>query len=221
MRGMSTTSPRRRCAVFCGSSPGNDPRYRAAAEALGDALLAHDLALVYGGATCGLMGAVADRVMSGGGEAHGVIPRFFAPSEDDDGGAATARVAPSDERRELAHRGLTSLLFTATMHERKVRMIEMSDYVVNLPGGFGTLDEAFEVLTLAQLGAHTKPSGFVDVAGYYRPLLAWVDGAIEAGFVRPDHRELFVVDEDPAALVRRILEHPMPEMPNLVGMDRA
>jgi uncharacterized protein (TIGR00730 family) len=218
MRGMTTASPRRRCAVFCGSSPGNDPSYRSAAEALGDALLAHDLALVYGGATCGLMGAVADRVMAGGGEAHGVIPRFFAPSEDEEGSAP--RVA-EDERRELAHRGLTSLVLTETMHERKVRMIEMADFVVNLPGGFGTLDEAFEVLTLAQLGAHAKPSGFVDVGGYYRPLLDWVDGAVTAGFVRSEHRDLYVVDADPAALVALLLEHPMPRMPDLVGMDRA
>lgn len=219
MPGM-TTSARRRCAVFCGSSAGNDPAYRAAAEALGDALLAHDLALVYGGATCGLMGAVADRVMAGGGEAHGVIPRFFAPSEDE-GGAPPARVAAPDERRELAHRGLSNLVFTETMHERKVLMIEMSDLVVNLPGGFGTLDEAFEVLTLAQLGAHRKPSGFLDVGGYYRPLLAWVDGAVAAGFVRPEHRDLFLVDEDPAALVARLLAHSMPKMPDLVGMERA
>lgn len=219
MAAMPPTAPRRRCAVFCGSSPGRDPAYRAAAEALGDALLAHDLALVYGGATCGLMGAVADRVMDGGGEAHGVIPRFFAPGADADVGAAP-RVA-DDERRELAHQGLTSLVLTDSMHDRKVQMIEMSDYVVNLPGGFGTLDEAFEVLTLAQLGAHTKPSGFLDVGGYYRPLLAWVDGAVTAGFVRPEHRDLFVVDEDAAALVARLLEHPMPRMPNLVGMERA
>jgi uncharacterized protein (TIGR00730 family) len=218
MRGMTTASPRRRCAVFCGSSSGNDPAYRSAAEALGDALLAHDLALVYGGATCGLMGTVADRVMAGGGEAHGVIPRFFAPSEDEEGSAP--RVA-EDERRELAHRGLTSLVLTETMHERKVRMIEMADFVVNLPGGFGTLDEAFEVLTLAQLGAHAKPSGFVDVGGYYRPLLDWVDGAVTAGFVRSEHRDLYVVDADPAVLVARLLEHPMPRMPDLVGMDRA
>lgn len=189
----------RRVGVFCGSSPGEDPAYLRAAGELGEALVAAGYELVYGGATCGLMGRVADAALAAGGAVHGVIPRFFTTG------------------KELQHRGLTSLLLTDSMHARRVAMVEMSDAFVALPGGFGTLDETFEVLTLAQLGAHAGPTGFLDLGGYYAPILKWAADAVAAGFVRPEHLELFFAEADPARLVARLATHRMPAMPDLVG----
>lgn len=182
--------------VFCGSSEGI-PAHQELAEALGRELGARGGTLVYGGASCGLMGRVADATLAAGGKAHGVIPGFF--------GAA-----------ELEHPGLTVLETVDSMHVRKLRMIELADVFVVLPGGFGTLDELFEVLTLAQLGGHAKPTGFLDVGGYYGPLLGWIDGALRDGYLKPAHRDLFLVREDPAALLDALAAHPMPEMPPIM-----
>ena len=137
-------------AVYCGSNPGTDPAFAAAAAALGALLAERGIRLVYGGGHVGLMGAVADAVLDDGGEAHGVITRAL-------------------EQKEIAHRGLTSLVITETMHERKAALADAADAFVMLPGGYGTLDEFFEVLTWTQLGIHAKPCAILDVGGLLRP----------------------------------------------------
>lgn len=179
----SLAMPRRIC-VFCGSSPGLDPAHLAAAREAGRALARRGLGLVYGGGSVGLMGAVADGALAEGGEVVGVIPRAL-------------------QLRELAHAGLTSLHVVSSMHERKARMAELAHAFVALPGGMGTLEEFAEILTWAQLGLHAKPCGLLDVAGYYRPLIQFLDRAVEQGFVRPEHRELVLVDDRFEALLDR------------------
>jgi uncharacterized protein (TIGR00730 family) len=172
-------------AVYCGSSTGADPAFAKAAASLGDQLAGRGIRLVYGGGHVGLMGTVADAVLAGGGEAHGVITRAL-------------------QAKEIAHTGLTSLQVTETMHERKAAMADAADAFVMLPGGFGTLDEFFEVLTWTQLGIHAKPCGILDVAGYFDPLRALFDGAVAGGFVRPAHRDMVIIDSDPARLLDRL-----------------
>jgi uncharacterized protein (TIGR00730 family) len=172
-------------AVYCGSNPGNDPAFAAAAGSLGRLLAERGIRLVYGGGHVGLMGALADAVLDGGGEADGVITRAL-------------------QQKEIAHTGLTSLRVTETMHERKAAMADAADAFVMLPGGYGTLDEFFEVLTWAQLGIHAKPCAILDVDGYFDPLRAFLDGAVSAGFVHPAHRDMLITDDDPARLLDRL-----------------
>lgn len=175
----------RRLCVFCGSSAGARPEYLAAAQTLGRALAERGVGLVYGGARVGLMGAVADAALAHGGEVLGVIPRAL-------------------EEREIAHPGLTELRVVESMHERKAVMSDLSDGFVALPGGLGTLEELFEVWTWAQLGVHDKPCALLDVAGYYVPLLDFLDHGVREGFVRPAHRAQLLVDDDPARLLDRL-----------------
>lgn len=184
----------RRVCVFCGSKPGASPAFREAATGLGRALAGRGLGLVYGGAAHGLMGAVADAVLDGGGEAIGVIPHGLA-------------------RHEFAHPRLTQVHFVGSMHERKALMESLCDGFIALAGGFGTLDELFEALTWAQLGLHDKPVGLVDTDGYYRPLVAWLDGALAQGFVPKAFERALVVDAEPAALLERLLVHEPPASP--------
>src|ERR1700742_4667334 len=172
-------------AVYCGSNPGLDPAYARAATQLGQTLAASGIALVFGGGHVGLVGTVSDAVLAGGGQAHGVITEAL-------------------EGKELAHRGLTSLRVTATMHERKAAMADLADGFIMLPGGFGTYDEFFEVLTWTQLGIHVKPCGILDVAGFFDPLRAMLDRAVTGGFVHPAHRDMVLVDDDPATLLDRL-----------------
>ncbi|HET9553469.1 MAG TPA: TIGR00730 family Rossman fold protein [Anaeromyxobacteraceae bacterium] len=174
----------KRICVFCGSSPGNDPRYLEAAKVMGRTLAARKLGLVYGGSSIGLMGAIADAALEAGGEVIGVIPRAL-------------------QLREIAHGGLTSLHVVPTMHDRKAKMAELAHGFVAMPGGMGTLEELAEVLTWAQLGLHARPCGLLDVAGYYRPLTAFFDQAVTQGFLRPEQRRLLLVEEQPAALLDR------------------
>jgi uncharacterized protein (TIGR00730 family) len=176
----------KRICVFCGSSPGHDPRYLEAARDTGRLLADRGLGLVYGGGSVGLMGAVADAALAAGGEVIGVIPEVL-------------------QIRELAHRSLTRLHVVGSMHERKALMAELSDGFVALPGGMGTLEELAEVLTWAQLGLHARPVGLLDVAGYYRPLAEFFDRAVGAGFLRPAHRQLLLVDDQPGALLDRFV----------------
>ncbi len=170
--------------VFCGSSPGNDPAYAEAAQRLGRALAERDITLVYGGGHVGLMGVVADSALGAGGEVIGVMPRSLVD-------------------REIGHAGLTKLHVVSSMHERKALMAELSDGFVALPGGNGTLEEFFEVLTWAQLGEHRKPCGLLNVASYYDPLLKVFDRMVEKDFLREAHRDLVLVEEDPVALLER------------------
>jgi uncharacterized protein (TIGR00730 family) len=172
----------KRVCVFCGSSAGNSPAYRAGAVALGEALARHDLELVYGGTTVGLMGTVADTVRAAGGSVTGVIPE--------------ALVA-----RNIAHPALTDLRVVRNMHERKNTMSELSDAFIALPGGFGTLEELFEALTWLQLGIHAKPCGLLNLEGYFNHLLQFLQEAQRAGFIREHHVATLLVDESPDALL--------------------
>jgi hypothetical protein len=174
--------------VFCGSSAGDDPRFLETARRTGALLAVRGLGLVYGGATVGLMGAVADAVLERGGHVTGVIPSRLV-------------------ERELAHHGLPDLRVVASMHERKALMADLADGFVALPGGIGTLEETFEVLTWAQLGLHHKPIGILDVAGYYAPLLTFLDHAVASRFVRREHRDMLLVDPDPGRLLDRLAAH--------------
>jgi len=174
-------------AVYCGSSPGADPGFAAAAAALGRLLAERGIRLVYGGGHVGLMGVVADACLAGGGEVHGVITRAL-------------------EAKELAHGGLSSLAVVETMHERKQAMADLAGGFVMLPGGFGTLDEFFEVLTWTQLGIHAKPCGVLDVAGYFAPLRDLLEAATRQRFLRPGHRDLVIMDTEPGRLLDRLDE---------------
>ncbi len=178
----------KRICVFCGASSGKRPVYAEAARALGAALVAQDLELVYGGGRVGLMGALADAVIAAGGNAIGVIPEAL-------------------ERKEVAHEDLTELYVVGSMHERKSAMARLADAFVALPGGFGTLEEFCEVLTWSQLGLHAKPCGLLDVGGYWKPLLELFDGAVREGFVEPDHRGLVVVKDEPTRLLEALSEY--------------
>ncbi len=164
----------RRVAVYCGSADGTNPAYLAEARALGAAIAASGLGMVYGGANVGLMGALADAALAGGAEVIGILPSVL-------------------EGREIAHTGLTALELVPTMHERKARMAELADAFLVLPGGYGTLDELLEAVTWAQLGLHAKPVILINTAGYWDGLLAFLDSAVAAGFVQQKNRKLLRV----------------------------
>jgi uncharacterized protein (TIGR00730 family) len=184
---MAATShhPARRVAVYCGSANGNDPAFLAEARALGSAIAAAGLGLVYGGASVGLMGAVADAALAEGGEVIGVLPDVLAG-------------------KEISHPGLTRLELVSTMHQRKARMVELADAFLILPGGYGTLEELLEVLTWAQLRLHNKPVILVNTAGYWDGLLAFLDTAVAAGFLKPQNRNLLRVAGDAGAAVAMV-----------------
>jgi uncharacterized protein (TIGR00730 family) len=178
-----------RVCVFCGSNSGVDPAYRAAAVTVGTQLAAGGHELVYGGAAVGLMGAVADAALAGGGRVVGIIPRFL-----------------DEAKLEIGHRNLTELIVVENLHARKAKMAEGTDAFVVLPGGLGTFEEMFEVLTWAQLGLHRAPTILVNVRGFFAPLLALLDGSIAAGFMRPENRGLFVAIDDPGELQQTLAE---------------
>ncbi len=170
--------------VFAGSSDGARPEYREAAQELGRALVDWRVGLVYGGARVGLMGVLADAVLAAGGRVTGIIPERLV-------------------EREVAHQGLSELHIVTSMHERKARMADMSDAFVALPGGLGTLEELFEVLTWAQLGLHSKPCGLLNVRGYFDGLLSHVDHSIAEGFIRPESRPMLLVSTQSDALLKQ------------------
>ena len=163
--------PLRRVAVYCGSADGSNPAFVAEARALGAAIAIAKLGMVYGGACVGLMGAVADAALAGGAEVIGVLPAVLT-------------------RKEIAHSRLTRLELVETMHQRKARQVELADAFLVLPGGYGTMDEMMEVVTWAQLGLHTKPCILINTAGYWDGLLAFLDTAVAAGFVKAKNRGL-------------------------------
>jgi uncharacterized protein (TIGR00730 family) len=183
-----------RLCVYCGSNAGASPAYIEAARQLGVAMTNRGIGLVYGGGNVGLMGAIADTVLASGGEVIGVIPEQL-------------------KRAEVAHDTLTELHVVASMHERKALMAELADAFVALPGGLGTFEEVFEVLTWNQLGLIAKPVVMYDVDGFFAPLMAMLDAAVEAGFVRPAHRMLaqraLTVDE-----VIALASGPVPDTPH-------
>jgi uncharacterized protein (TIGR00730 family) len=182
-----------RVCVYCGSNTGTDPAYAHSARELGALLAARGLGLVYGGGKVGLMGVLADAALKGGAEVIGVIPEAL-------------------RAREVGHMGLTELRVVETMHERKALMEDLSDAFIALPGGLGTLDELFEILTWSQLGMHHKPCGLLDVEGYFQPLLAWLDRATAEGFVRPQHRAMIMVETDAGRLLDRFAEYQAPAL---------
>ncbi len=176
--------------VNCGSNPGAKPEYMKTAKELGKYLAENEIDLIYGGADVGLMGAVANTVMENGGKAVGVIPESFA--------------------HKVAHNNLTELHIVATMHERKSMMFDLSDGVIALPGGMGTIEEIFEVMTWAQLGFHKKPCGLINICGYYDSILNFLDNAVDQQFVRQEHRDMLLVDENPESLIEKFKTYEAP-----------
>ncbi|MCA0972292.1 TIGR00730 family Rossman fold protein [Halobacillus litoralis] len=175
----------KRICVFAGSSKGNNEEFVKQTEALGKVFLEHDLSLVYGGAESGLMGALADEILKGGGEVTGVIPTHLL-------------------NKEVAHTGLTDLIEVSTMHERKAKMSELADGYIALPGGFGTFEELFEVISWAQIGLHKKPLALFNIEQYYTPLLSLIHHAIEAGFVPEDNERMILHSNLPAELIEQM-----------------
>lgn len=183
----------RRLAIFCGSNPGARPDYIEAARSLGRLLAERGIGIVYGGSNVGLMAALADAMADELGDIIGVIPRMLV-------------------EREVANTSLSDLRIVASMHERKAMMAELADGFVALPGGIGTLEEFFETWTWGQLGMHTKPCGLLNVAGYFDPLLKFLDRAVEEKFVRDAHRAMVVVESDPSELLARFEAYEPPRV---------
>ncbi|WP_237060331.1 TIGR00730 family Rossman fold protein [Microbulbifer sediminum] len=186
--------------VYCGSSPGRLPEYRQAAEALAAELVARDIGLVYGGASIGVMGAVADAVLAGGGRVTGVIPEALAV-------------------REVPHPNVTQMHVVGSMHERKAMMEQLSDGFIALPGGLGTLEELFEILTWAQLGFHRKPCGLLDVAGYFQHLASFLDHCVNEQLLQPQYRNMLLEADTPAGLLARMNDYQPPAMDQRLTRD--
>jgi uncharacterized protein (TIGR00730 family) len=186
--------------IYCGSRAGRLESYSDAARALAESLVKRDIGLVYGGASVGIMGIVADHMLQLGGRAVGVIPESLM-------------------RREIAHDGLTELHVTPSMHARKMLMAELSDGFIALPGGIGTLEEIFEVWTWAQLGLHQKPCGLLNVESYYDPLRNFLDHTVAEQFVQPDIRAMLIVESEPEALLERFLAYRAPRKTQWVEKD--
>ena len=181
-----------RICVFCGSSPGRIPAYAEAAAGLGRLLAERGIGLVYGGATVGTMGVIADAALEAGGEVHGVIPTQLF-------------------EREVAHTGLTQLHEVDNMHQRKALMEELADGFIALPGGAGTLEELFEVWTWSQLGLHSKPIGLLDVEGYYSRMIPFLDHMVAEGFLSDRYRDAIQIDADPTTLLQKMATVRPPE----------
>lgn len=183
----------RNICVYCGSNPGKRPEYREGAVNLAEALVNEDIGLVYGGGSVGLMGILADAVLERGGKVTGVIPEDLV-------------------RREVGHEGLTELRVVDSMHERKATMSELSDGYIAMPGGLGTLEELFEMLTWAQLGIHRKPVAALNIDGYYDQLVSFLDHGVEQGFIKAPHRNMLMVEEDPADLLSQFASYEPPSV---------
>ena len=177
--------------VYCGSQAGTDLRYRQAASLMGQLLAEQGYGLVYGGGHVGLMGIIAEAVLAAGGRVIGVIPETMVG-------------------RELAYKQVTQLEIVPSMHERKARMASLADAFIAMPGGYGTLEELFEIVTWAQLGIHAKPIGILNVSGYFDALAAMIEHAIQEGFIRAEHRHFWVLCSEPVALLEALWQHDMP-----------
>ncbi len=172
-------------SVFCGSNFDGNPLLLKAVNDLADVMVEKEISLVFGGGRVGVMGLIADAVLKRGGKAIGVIPQFLMD-------------------KEVGHTGLTELIITENMHQRKQKMADLSDGIITLPGGFGTMEEFFEVLTWLQLGIHGNPIGLLNVDGFYNPLLLQIDLMVEKKFLKPLNRELVLSDHDPKILIERM-----------------
>lgn len=182
-----------RICVYCGSSTGSDPGYLQAAQLLGLELAKREIGLVYGGASVGLMGSLADTILGYGGEVIGVIPKSLVD-------------------KEVSHGGLTKLIVVDSMHERKALMADFSDGFIAMPGGFGTVEELFEVLTWSQLGFHEKPCALLNSKGYYSDLLAFLSTCVAEQFIKEVHREMLLVSESPDLLIDLMLDYQSPKV---------
>ncbi len=190
----------KRITVFCGSSGGNQANYRLQAAALGRILAEQHIELVYGGSKVGLMGAVADGVLAAGGKVIGVLPRFL-------------------KTKELAHEDLTELILVDSMHERKTKMSELCDGVIALPGGFGTLDELFEMLTWGQLGIHKKPVALLNIDGFYDPLTAMVRTMVDEGFLKEADQKMVLISAEAEDLLNKMRRYVAPTGGKWIGKD--
>ncbi|MDT0555167.1 TIGR00730 family Rossman fold protein [Patiriisocius hiemis] len=188
--------------VFCGSSDGNDLQITKAAKELAQVLVENKQTLVYGAAKIGVMGTIAQTVLDAKGEVIGIIPEFL-------------------KKKEVVHLGLTQLITTQSMHERKLKMQEISDGFIALPGGFGTLEELFEIITWLQLGLHNKPIGLLNVNGFYDPLLALLETMVKRGFVSMDNYQLLQVATTSKELLVKMEQFKSPKQPNWLNEDRS
>ena len=190
----------KRICVYCGSSPGRLPEYLESASTLARELVSQDIGLVYGGASVGLMGNIADTVLENGGEVIGVIPKSLVD-------------------KEVSHTGLTELRIVQTMHQRKAVMAEISDGFIALPGGLGTIEELFEVLTWSQLGLHKKPCALLNVKQYYDSLSSFLDHAVEERFIKSIHREMLLIEDRPDELLKSMLAYSPPQGDKWIDRD--
>lgn len=186
-----------RVAVFCGASAGTDTLYAQTGVQLGRELALRNIGIVYGGAKIGVMGAVADGALQAGGKVIGVIPHFL-------------------RTREVAHDTLTQLILVDSMHERKTRMHDLSDGFIALPGGFGTMEELFEILTWGQLGLHTKPIGLLNVNGFYDPLIAMARQMLDRGFLRQTHFDMLLTSDSISDLLLKMDSYRSPDLPQWI-----
>lgn len=187
--------------IYCGSNSGSRPAYTSAAREMGALLAQRRIRLVYGGGRVGLMGAIADAVLAGGGEVTGVIPESLVS-------------------KEVAHLGLKDLRVVASMHERKALMADLADAFIALPGGFGTLEEFAEILTWAQLGLHRKPHGLLNIEGFYDPLLAFFDHAVSENFIRQAHRDVVIAETNPARLLDSLADAQPPNLDKWIDREQ-
>jgi uncharacterized protein (TIGR00730 family) len=185
--------------VFCGSSKGNNPGYLESAQQLGQCIAGEGLSLVYGGSRVGLMAVLADTALSGGGHVTGVITEFL--------------------NEKVGHKGLTELHVVKNMHERKMKMFSLADAFIALPGGIGTFEEILEIMTWAQLGLHAKPFGLLNVLGYYRKLSDFLDYTVDEGFVKPAHRNMIIMEEDPGSLILGLKDFHPPAIEKWIGLE--
>lgn len=187
--------------IFCGSNPGKGEVYAEATRALVRTMAAAGIRIIFGGGKIGLMGVVAETAIAAGAHVVGVTPRGLL-------------------EHEVVHRGLTELHVADSMHERKVLMAKMADAFISLPGGMGTFDETFEMMTLTQLGVHRKPCGLLNIAGFYDGLMAFLGHAVDERFVRAEHRDMIVVDDDPQRLLQRLDAWSLPEVSKWMDRQR-
>lgn len=188
-------------AVFCGSSEGNDTIIISEAEKLGQTLAQEDITLVYGAAKIGIMGRIAQATLNNHGKVIGVIPEFL-------------------KLKEVVHLGLNELITTSNMHERKLKMHELSDGFITLPGGFGTFEELFEIITWAQLGLHQKPIGLLNINGFYDDLIGMLETMVAKGFLKIDNLELLIVDKDISSLINKMKHYKPQEVPKWLKANR-
>lgn len=190
----------KRLCVYCGSSRGTKSEYTAGARRLAKTLVNNDIELIYGGASIGIMGVLADAVLEGGGRVTGIIPEDLMS-------------------REVAHSGINELKVVPSMHERKALMADMSDGFAALPGGLGTFEELFEILTWAQLGFHRKPVGILNIGGYFDYLIKFLDHAVNEQFLQHHHRSMLIIEDDPDTLLLRFTEYQSPVMKQWIDRE--